>query len=180
MVDEKPGDITFRTTQPLGPYEGLTVAVGFPKGVVGEPSEGSAPPTGWRTTARRWSPSSGCLACASFYYFAWRRAGRDPRAGTVVPIFSPPDGLSPAGMRYVAKMNADDRAFAAALVDMGVRGHVKHCRGRRRLVLGDKTRTRATREPMILPQEEQAALVRSRPGELSRWSRRITINSRLP
>ena len=40
VVDEKPGDITFRTTQPLGPYEGLTVAVAFPKGVVADLSEG--------------------------------------------------------------------------------------------------------------------------------------------
>ena len=43
----------------------------------------------------------------------------------MVPIFAPPDGLSPAGMRYMSKMNADNRAFAAALVDMGVRGHIK-------------------------------------------------------
>ena len=28
-------------------------------------------------------------------------------------------------MRYISKMNADNRAFAAALVDMGVRGHIK-------------------------------------------------------
>src|SRR5207253_8998394 len=35
VVDEKPGYIAFSTTQPLGAYEGLTVAVGFPKGVVG-------------------------------------------------------------------------------------------------------------------------------------------------
>ena len=125
VVDEKPGDITFRTTQPLGPYEGLTVAVAFPKGVVADLSEGER--------AGNWladygPPIVGFLGLAGlcvFYYIAWQRAGRDPRAGTVVPIFAPPDGLSPAGMRYISKMNADNRAFAAALVDMGVRGHVK-------------------------------------------------------
>ena len=42
-----------------------------------------------------------------------------------MPIFSPPDDLTPAGMRYVTKMSADNRAFAAALVDMGVRGHIR-------------------------------------------------------
>ena len=35
----KPGQITIMTTRPLGPYEGLTVAVAFPKGVVDPPSE---------------------------------------------------------------------------------------------------------------------------------------------
>jgi hypothetical protein len=37
VVVEKPGYITFSTTQPLDSYEGLTVAVAFPKGVVGGP-----------------------------------------------------------------------------------------------------------------------------------------------
>ncbi|MBA2635555.1 MAG: DUF2207 domain-containing protein, partial [Sphingomonas sp.] len=40
VAEERPGEILFRTTQPLGPYEGLTVAVAFPKGVVAEPGEG--------------------------------------------------------------------------------------------------------------------------------------------
>src|SRR3982751_5957911 len=33
VYDEKPGEIAWRTTQPLSSYEGLTVAVAFPKGV---------------------------------------------------------------------------------------------------------------------------------------------------
>ena len=41
VADEKPGEITFRTTQPLGAYEGLTVAVAFPKGIVAAPAAGS-------------------------------------------------------------------------------------------------------------------------------------------
>jgi hypothetical protein len=65
------------------------------------------------------------LGLFGYFYYAWKRAGRDPRAGTVVPLFSPPDDLSPPGMRYVTKMNVDNRTFAAALVDMGVRGHIR-------------------------------------------------------
>src|SRR5262245_28536281 len=38
VVEDKPGEIAWRTTQPLGSYEGLTVAVAFPKGVVAQPS----------------------------------------------------------------------------------------------------------------------------------------------
>ncbi len=36
VIEEKPGEILYRTTQTLGPYEGLTVAVAFPKGAVAE------------------------------------------------------------------------------------------------------------------------------------------------
>jgi uncharacterized membrane protein YgcG len=125
VVSEAPGEIVFRTTWPLGPYEGLTVAASFPKGVVGDAGEG---------TKLNWWLSDygppvvgflGLFAILAFYFVAWHRAGRDPKAGTVVPLFSPPDDLSPAGMRYVREMKADNRAFAAALVDMGVRGHIK-------------------------------------------------------
>jgi uncharacterized membrane protein YgcG len=42
-----------------------------------------------------------------------------------VPIFSPPDGLSAAAMRYITRMGADSRAFAAALVELGVGGHIR-------------------------------------------------------
>ena len=51
----RPGDISFRTTRPLGPYEGLTVAVAFPKGVVAEPGES----TRAMLVARRLRPAGG-------------------------------------------------------------------------------------------------------------------------
>ena len=158
VAEEKPGDISFRTTQPLGPYEGLTVAVAFPKDVVAQPSSGSAFVD---ALADYGPPALGLLSllgiCA-FYYFAWQRAGRDPRAGTVVPIFAPPDDLSPSGMRYVVKMNADNRAFAAALVDMGVRGHIRMVEEDPGWFSGKKIRLERLAGTNPLPEEEQAAL----------------------
>jgi len=166
LVDEKPGDILFRTTRELGPYEGLTVAVAFPKGVVAEPTESER--------ARWWladygPPAAGVLtliALSFFYFIAWRRAGRNPRAGTVVPIFSPPDDLSPAAMRYVSKMGSDNRAFASALVDMGVRGHIRLVEEERGWLSGNKTRLERLSSDAILSSEEQSALdCLCRPGE---------------
>ena len=158
VFDEKTGDIAFRTTQPLGPYEGLTVAVAFPKGVVGEPG-GTARAAWW--LADYGPPVFGLLAliglCA-FYYVAWQRAGRDPRAGTVIPIFTPPDDLSPAGMRYVTKMSADNRAFAAALVDMGVKGHVRLVEEKGGWFAGKKTTIERLDGTAPLAPEELAAL----------------------
>ncbi|HEX9948324.1 MAG TPA: DUF2207 domain-containing protein [Allosphingosinicella sp.] len=125
VVAEAPGDISFRTTAPLGSREGLTVAVAWEKGVVAAPPPASAA----RAFLRDYAPlAAGALALAgllAYYFHAWRRAGRDPRPGTVVPIFSPPDGLSAAAMRYITKMGADSRAFAAALVQLGVGGHIR-------------------------------------------------------
>ena len=82
VVSERPGEIVFRTTAPLGPAEGLTVAAAWPKGVVTRrrrrPAarlwlQDNGPPAGGRGR-----PRSGVLA---YYFHAWRRAGRDPKAG---------------------------------------------------------------------------------------------------
>jgi hypothetical protein len=125
VVAERPGEILFRTTAPLAPGEGLTVAAAWPKGIVSPPSAESRA-AGWlEENGPAIVALFGLLGIFAYYFHAWRRAGRGPRPGTVVPIFSPPDGLSPAAIRYVVKMGSDDRAFAAALVDLGVRGHVR-------------------------------------------------------
>jgi len=158
VIQESPGDIIFRTTRPLDSYEGLTVAVAFPKGVVAQPSSGSKLVD---ALADYGPPLVGLLSlfglCA-FYYVAWRRAGRNPRAGTVVPIFVPSDDLSPAAMRYVTKMGADNRTFAAALVDMGVRGHIRMVEEKEGWLSGKKIRLDRLQSDKPLPEEEQAAL----------------------
>jgi uncharacterized membrane protein YgcG len=155
VVGEKPGEIGFRTTQPLDAHEGLTIAVAFSKGIVAAPARSAY----WLSD---YGPVAmgllGLLGLLGFYYVAWQRAGRDPRAGTVVPIFSPPDDLSPAGMRYVTKMGADNRAFAAALVDMGVRGHIRLVEEDGGWFSRDKTRIERLSGSTPLPSEEEAAL----------------------
>ena len=51
--------------------------------------------------------------------------GRDPPKGTIIPLFRPPAGLSPAGARYLREYGLDDRGFAAALVGLAVKKHLK-------------------------------------------------------
>jgi uncharacterized membrane protein YgcG len=125
VVSQAPGDIAFRTTAPLAAHEGLTVAVAWAKGVVYAPP----PPT----PAGQWLAANGPLAAAllslialcGFYFHAWRKAGRGPLPGTVVPLFSPPKDMSAAALRYVRRMGYDNRAFAAAIVDSGVHGKLR-------------------------------------------------------
>lgn len=158
VISEVPGEIAFRTTWPLAPYEGLTVAAAFPKGVVGNPDQASR--LGWWLSD--YGPplvgALGLLTVLAFYFFAWHRAGRDPRAGTIVPLFSPPDDLSPAGMRYVREMSADNRAFAAALVDMGVRGHIRIEDVDGGWLEGDSRTIERLPSQTALPEDEDAAL----------------------
>lgn len=173
VVEEKPGEIVFQTTGPLAPYEGLTVAVAFPEGVIAEPTEGER--TRWLLVDYG-PPAVGLLALVAlgiFYYFAWARAGRNPRAGTIVPLFAPPGDLTPAGMRYIWKMGADNRSFAAALVDMGVRGHIRLSEEDGGFFSRDKTRIERLAGPSPLPPEEEAAL-----RELARTGEQIVMEQK--
>ncbi|MGH6907360.1 MAG: DUF2207 domain-containing protein, partial [Aestuariivirga sp.] len=113
------------TTRRLEAGEGFTIAVAWQKGIVTAPSEGD-----------RWSwwlvDNAGILALigtliasGAFYIFAWNKAGRDPPRGTIIPLFAPPDNLAPAGARFIWKQGFDDKAFAAALVGLAVKGRVK-------------------------------------------------------
>ncbi len=158
VMAEGPGMISFRTTGPLAPYEGLTVAVAFPKGVVAAPS--SKDRRGWwlADNGPLLAAGIGLLGILGFYWFAWQRAGRDPRAGTVVPLFSPPDELGPAAMRYIWKMKADNRSFAAALVDLGVKGHVRLVEEEGGWFSSDKVRIERLAGPGPLPPAEESML----------------------
>jgi len=158
VVSEKPGEIVFRTTQPLNDHEGLTVAAAFPKHLIGDVDE---------TTRVSWwladygPPAVGLLGLIGllgFYYLAWAKAGRNPTPGTIVPLFAPPDDLSPPAMRYVVRESGDNRAFAAALVDMGVRGHIKLVEEEGGFLSRDRTRIERTDGGSALPPEEDAAL----------------------
>jgi uncharacterized membrane protein YgcG len=51
--------------------------------------------------------------------------GRDPPKGTIIPLFGPPAGMSAAAVRYVDRMGFDNKTFTAALIELGVNGHIK-------------------------------------------------------
>jgi len=157
---ERPGEIVFRTARPLGVGEGLTVAVAWPKGIIDAP----APRTQSQLWLGRNGPPAvgllGLLGVLAYYFHAWRRAGRGPKAGTVVPIFAPPKDMSPAAVRYVSKMGFDNRAFAAAIVDCGVRGRLRLIEGEKGFLTGAKTTIERVDGATPLPAPETAMLGR--------------------
>lgn len=116
-----PDRLRFETTRPLGAGENLTVAVGWPKGFVAG-GEGGA----WL----RWMEEQGPLRVAGvllalllvYYLAVWWRVGRDPAAGTIVPVYSPE--LPPAAMRFIRRMGFDNDCVAAALLNLAVKGQV--------------------------------------------------------
>lgn len=117
--------VRFETTRRLAPREGLTIAVGFPKGLVEEPTATEKLEMDLRDNRVAIIGAVGTLVVLLWYLFAWVRVGRDPAGGAVYPRYDPPEGYSPAMLRYVWKMGYDKTCLAAALVSLAVKGALK-------------------------------------------------------
>ena len=57
------------------------------------------------------------LVC-SYYLVGWFMVGRDPKPGNIVTRYEPPQGLSPAMLRFVWKETFDDRTFWAGVLSL--------------------------------------------------------------
>lgn len=91
------------------------------------------------------------LALLLFYYLAaWALKGRDPRKGVIVPLFEPPDKLSPAAVRYLVRMGYDKDCLTAAVLNLAVKGAVIIEKTGGEFVLHN------TEQKVPLPAEEQA------------------------
>ncbi len=113
-----------QTTRRLRANEGFTVAVAWPKGVVAAPTAAEKQRDWIRDNIGYFGLALTLLLVPLYYFFAWLRVGRDPPKGTIVPLFHPPEGMGPSGMRYIYKAGYDDKAFAAGLVGLAVKGRM--------------------------------------------------------
>jgi hypothetical protein len=102
----------------------LTIVVGWPKGFVREPSSQEKALYFLKDNLTLLAAVIGLAVLLAYYVLVWFAVGRDPEKGTVVPLYAPPANLSPAAMRFIAEMGYDDKVFAAAVIDMAVKGHL--------------------------------------------------------
>jgi uncharacterized membrane protein YgcG len=115
----------FRTTRTLGPGEGLTIVVAFPKGVVAEPTNAERARWFLRDNGAVVVGGAGLLLLWAYYLWQWMRVGRDPKPGVIIPQYEAPEGCSPGMLRHVERMKYDNRCFAADVVDLAVRGEIE-------------------------------------------------------
>ncbi len=121
MITPGRNNLSIVATRPLAPKEGLTVALAWPKGFVTQPS---AFETAYQDYRSILFGLIGLAVVFVYYLFFWFRVGRDPERGTVIPLYEAPAGLSPAAVRYIAKMGYDKKTTAVALVDMAVKKYL--------------------------------------------------------
>lgn len=120
-----PGTARWLLTQPLSPHEGFTIVMGFPKGLVAQPT--SMQRGLWLLKDNRGVliALAGLIALLVFCLRRWHRLGRDPRPGVIITRYDPPPGYSPAGLRFMQRMAYDTRCFSADLLSLAVAGNVR-------------------------------------------------------
>jgi len=114
---------TFRTEN-LASHQGLSIVVTWPKGLIAEPTT---------EQKRAWFIAdnksiifgvAGWIVVLLYYVMIWGMVGRDPARGTIVPLYEPPDNMSPAAMRFLERMGFDEKTFTAAIMGLAAKGYL--------------------------------------------------------
>ncbi|RLQ87955.1 DUF2207 domain-containing protein [Notoacmeibacter ruber] len=117
---------SFRTTAPLAAGEGLTVGIAFPKNIVSPPDAYEVGRWFLRDHLGTLILAIGTLLVGAYYFWIWRRVGRDPEKGIMVPRWDPPADLSPALVTYIEERSAqNNRMISAALLSLAIKGLVR-------------------------------------------------------
>jgi uncharacterized membrane protein len=116
------GLVRVEASRVLNPFEGLTIAVGWPHGLVEFPGPASR--------AAGLLARNIILLAPVIVLFGlwrrWRRVGRDPEgAGSVVVRYEPPADLRPGEIGTIVDERVDMRDLTATIVDLAVRGYLR-------------------------------------------------------
>ncbi|ERM80659.1 hypothetical protein P872_12830 [Rhodonellum psychrophilum GCM71 = DSM 17998] len=116
--------VHFSTKGKLNPGDQFTVALAWPKGFVAQPS--ALEKSGHFLSDNKHILVGGIGLLLTFWVFfsSWKKVGKDPAKGTIIPRFEAPEGLTAACSRYLMRMGFDQKVFTATLVAMAVHGYL--------------------------------------------------------
>jgi uncharacterized membrane protein YgcG len=111
----------FETRARLQAGEGLTVAVGFAKGVVDPPSAADARGLWWAENASAVVLGAAFLLLGGYLLMMFERVGRDPPKGPVFARYEPPADHSPAAAHYIFHRGLSGHdALIASLINLAI------------------------------------------------------------
>jgi len=154
----------FFAARPLRAGEGLTILLTWPKGYLAPPTQQEKFQYFLQDNRDAVLAVAGLAVILIYYLIVWGLFGREPAAGPVVTQYEPPQGLSPAGIRYLVRMGYDNKTFASAVLDMAVKGYLQI-----KEQAGSYTLYRTKNGPQGLASEEQAAADKLFNGESLCW-----------
>lgn len=113
--------VLFEPNRGYGPREGMTVAVGFPKGLVVEPT--------MRERIVQFAQENGSIflpiLTLFFMTYLWWKKGRDPKGrGVIIPQYDVPDGLTPLEVAAVYRAKVQNKDISAEIIFLAIRGYI--------------------------------------------------------
>ena len=123
-VERRGSMLRVETLEALGPRQGLTLVVSFPKGVLEQPSKfrRALSRIGDFLTSAFLLP----IVAVSAMLELWRRRGQDPEGGAAIPVrYEPPDGMTPAEVGTLIDERAHLTDITATVLDLAVRGYLE-------------------------------------------------------
>ncbi len=172
-IGDPSASITYRATN-VGPRQSLSLVVSSPAGFIHQPKLHALGRDQWMFAV----PALLLL----YYLIAWFWIGPEPKPGTIVARYEPPDGLSAAAVRYITTGGSDGRSLAAVIAELAVRGclRVEPSNGKYKLsrLMGDRAV-----ESQLAPEEKSVLAAFFEDGPVleispSMEERNSAINSR--
>ncbi|PKN03780.1 hypothetical protein CVU75_00490 [Candidatus Dependentiae bacterium HGW-Dependentiae-1] len=117
-------NVIFSTTRPFTPFEGFTLVVTWPKGVVLEPTSFEKISWFFKDNWALLLIMLGLLAIWGLAVRCWFLSRRANKPGTVIPLFYPSEGLMPSAIGFMKNRSWKDSLFGADIVDLAVRGYL--------------------------------------------------------
>ena len=108
----------------LLPEQGLTIVVTWRKGLIAAPTAAQRAQWFVNDNLAAIVGLAGLALVWIYYMVVWVMVGRDPPHGSIVPLYEPPDNMSPATMRYLERMGWDMKAFTAAIMNLAAKGYL--------------------------------------------------------
>ncbi len=113
---EEADGVSFRTNAPLRSGEGLTVVVRWEPGKLD--SAAYREPGIWMGNMVLFSGLGLVVIGLLVFFSMWAGVGREPARVVIVPGWEPPEGFSPAAVRFLKNMAFDDKCFTAAVLSL--------------------------------------------------------------
>ncbi len=115
------GNIIFESTRNFSSGEGLTIVLGWPKGLVKQSI--FTPLIIW---FKNFWPIFIPILVFIFLFRKWWKKGRDiPLKGPIIAQYEPPENLRPAQVGVIMRQNFSPVDISATIIDLAVRGYIK-------------------------------------------------------
>ncbi len=119
----------------LSPREGLTIVIGWPKGIVQQPTWWQKTKDWFRDNLVLFLP----LLVLFIMFFLWWNKGRDPRGrGVIIPRYAPPADLTPVEVGTIIDEKVDRRDIVSIIIDLAIKGYLKITRLTKKSLWGKK------------------------------------------